>query len=237
MLQECMEQAGIDRQQRDYKPWLIKVLVYEMLLGNRKITGGGAGPRLVKENKQKLAEALASMLQKHGASCALELLPESERQSIALPKYARVNTFRSSVDEVAQTLAAAGWQETDYETFLQTIDAEAKRSAASGRASAAPREHAETVRAFARDRHLDDVLLFPPGAVLKHDDPLLTSCRLRLQDKARFGLFAFRLLFRCAGLRLLSAPSPALSAECGPHAHLDARDAMRLPNASVAGGY
>ncbi len=186
-----MEQAGIDKQQRDYKPWLIKVLVYELLLGNRKITGGGAGPRLVKENKQKLAEALASMLQRRGASCALELLPESERQSIALPKYARVNTFRSSVDEVAQTLAAAGWRETEYEIFLQTIDAEAQRSAASGRASAAPREHAETVRAFARDKHLDDVLLFPPGAVLKHDDPLLTSCRLRLQDKARF-----RLLFR-----------------------------------------
>ena len=40
-----MEAAGIDKQQSDYKPWLIKVLVYELLLGKKKITGGGAGPR------------------------------------------------------------------------------------------------------------------------------------------------------------------------------------------------
>jgi hypothetical protein len=194
LLQECMEHAGIDKKQLNYKPWLIIVLVYELLLGNRKITGGGAGPRLVKEHKQKLTEALASILQRHGASCAMELLPESERQSMALPKYARVNTFKSSVDEVVQTLAAAGWQETGYETFLQAIDADAKRfqrSVPNARLSATPRENAEKVptvptsRVFARDSHLDDVLLFPPGALLKHDDPLLTSCQLRLQDKAR----------------------------------------------------
>ena len=63
---------------------------------------------------EELTEALASILQRHGASCAMELLPESERQSMALPKYARVNTFKSSVDEVVQTLAAAGWQDTGY---------------------------------------------------------------------------------------------------------------------------
>ena len=42
VLQECMEAAGIDQQQHEFKPWLIKVLVYELLLGNKKITGGGA---------------------------------------------------------------------------------------------------------------------------------------------------------------------------------------------------
>jgi len=184
VLQECMEATGIDKQQDGFKPWLIKVLVYELLLGNRKITGGGAGPRLVKASKEKLADALAQLLKRRGAASALELLPESERESLSLPKYARVNTFKTSVNEVAATLAAAGWQEVSYEAFLEAIDAEAKRNAANGRTSATMQEKKQRQRTFARDKDLDDVLLFPPGVHLEHDDPLLAECHLRLQDKA-----------------------------------------------------
>jgi len=105
VLQECMEAAGIDKAQHEYKPWLIKVLVYELLLGNKKITGGGAGPRLVKGSKEKLADALVKILERQGVASAVGLLPESERDSLSLPKYARVNTFKTSVAKVCLFLS------------------------------------------------------------------------------------------------------------------------------------
>ena len=185
VLQECMEAAGIDQQQHEFKPWLIKVLVYELLLGNKKITGGGAGPRLVKGSKDRLMAALASILKRQGASSAFGLLPESERarmaESLSLPKYARVNTFKTSVEEVRATLAAAGWEECSYPAFLQAMDAEVQDQTANGD-PVARRKH--RLRIFALDKDLDDVLLLPPGPQLAHDDPLLLSCSLRLQDKA-----------------------------------------------------
>jgi putative methyltransferase len=177
-----MEAAGIDKQQHAYKPWLIKVLVYELLLGKKKITGGGAGPRLVKACKEKLTEALDKILQRQGVTSVIGLLPASQRESFALPKYARVNTFKTSVDKVRASLTESGWREEPHEDFLRAIDAEAQHAGANGHAGA--RDKHQYQRIFALDKDLHDVIMLPPGAQLAHDDPLLVSCQLRLQDKA-----------------------------------------------------
>jgi hypothetical protein len=231
-----MEAAGVDKEQHEYKPWLIKVLVYELLLGNKKITGGGAGPRLVKASKQKLSDALAKILEKKGVKSVAGLLPDSDRASLLLPKYARVNTLKTSVEKVAAALKAEGWQETSFETLLHAIDEASQRSTetqatgntwatekeknargevgkvddgivrpdretvlaarkerremikkrkqeergrATGRAATGPKDAKDKLRIFARDKDLHDVLLFPPGAHLEHDDALIASCQVQ----------------------------------------------------------
>jgi hypothetical protein len=235
-----MEAAGVDKEQHEYKPWLIKVLVYELLLGNKKITGGGAGPRLVKASKEKLSDALAKILEKKGVKSVAGLLPDSDRESLLLPKYARVNTLKTSVEKVAAALKAEGWQETSFENLLHAIDEASQRSTerqatgntwatkkeenacaevgivddgivrpdretvlaarkerremmkkrkqeergrANGRAATGSKDGSkdakDKLRIFARDKDLHDVLLFPPGAHLEHDDALIASCQVQ----------------------------------------------------------
>ena len=167
VLQECFEMVGIAEKEQDYGPWLLKVLAYEQLLGSKKIKGGGAGPRLIKEHKAELSEALASIAQKRGVQAGKELLSDEVRNRDAQPRYVRVNTLKISVDAAVASFCNEGWAQLAPDAFVMEF----------------LEQRGDKRRAFAIDRHLFDVLVFPAGTDL-HDHHMVASGELRLQDKA-----------------------------------------------------
>lgn len=144
---------------------MVKVLLYELLIGKGKIQGGGAVSRFVKENAAAVREALEKQMAKEGAKAPSDLLPVAHREVI-MPRYARVNTLKISVADAVSQLKHGGYQLSDYATV-----------------SAARCERRSDASIFALDNTLEDVILFPHGTDL-HQHPMVVSSELRLQDKA-----------------------------------------------------
>ena len=167
ILQECFEAVGIAEKEQEYGPFLLRILAYELLLGAKKIKGGGAGPRLIKEYKTQLSEALAAIAEKRGVVIGKELLPEETRNADARPRYVRVNTLKLSVEDAVAAFRAEGWEQVAPLAFVEEFLV----------------KRGEKRRAFALDKDLFDVLVFPARTDL-HDNALIVSGDLWMQDKA-----------------------------------------------------
>ena len=159
--------AGIAKRQADFQPWLLKVFAYEILIAKRKIKGGGAAARVIKDNEEALRSAFHAVMRKENAATPHELLPESEREYLRIPRYARVNTIKIAVDDAVQMLVEDGLELVSFDRIVNF------GSAVPGRCE----------KIFARDSTLHDVILFPHNTDL-HDHPMVLDSRLRLQDKA-----------------------------------------------------
>jgi putative methyltransferase len=162
-IQWCLTKAKIADEQNNFQDWLIKVLFYEVLFGLGKIQGGGTASRFVKENLEKVKDALTKLMVSKGAKTPQEVVPASERP-VQMPRYVRVNTLKISVPDAIAKLQEGGYVLLEIPEVV----------AAQGN---------QRKKCFARDNTLQDVLMFPPGIDL-HDHPMVITSELRLQDKA-----------------------------------------------------
>jgi hypothetical protein len=93
---------------------MLLVLLYEALLGSRRVRGVSELVGFIKEHKATLQQTLAS-LRKRGSAVGYA-------DKIRLPRYARVNTLRSNLSTVLDHFRAQGWTVADSTSAEQLAD-------------------------------------------------------------------------------------------------------------------
>ncbi|XP_001605827.2 probable 28S rRNA (cytosine-C(5))-methyltransferase [Nasonia vitripennis] len=159
-LQSIIDQTEILIENPRFDPWLARVLITELLWG-KKVLKSEAKPILTVLNyKEKLQQALVQNPDAAVDPC--------DKKKVKLPRYVRVNTLLTSIDEALSAFAEDGWRLLprcySYTSHLKTISNMGYDN-------------------FIQDFHIPEVLIFPPGTKF-HDHPGYLSGKLLLQDKA-----------------------------------------------------
>lgn len=153
-------------------------------MGKQSIQGGGQLKKLVMKHQNALRARLARLKISAGARSNEELLPKELRPPPRIPRYARVNTLRASLEDVKTALEADGF------AFVAPGSQPPDRERKTG------------PKPVFCDPHVPNVLVFEAGTVL-FDHALVRGGQLILQDKA--SCFSAAVLDPSRGWRLLDA--------------------------------
>jgi putative methyltransferase len=134
------------------------VVLYEALLGSRRVRGTSRVVDLVKKHKALLQQQLASH-----RKCGKAV---SHKEKIKLPRYVRVNTIKVSVDDAIKHFEMRGWKL-----------AGAKSGAVEQNLLNPPKG------VMVLDKQVPNLLVFPAGISL-HNDSLVDSGGVILQDRS-----------------------------------------------------
>lgn len=163
VLEEIIEATKLLKQTK-LRIYLAKVLVYDLLMG-QGLKCGGSWKAVMMKHRSRLQAALARMKVKQRVSKNEDLLPTSPLQVAGeqLPRYVRVNTLKTSVEDAVDYLKRDGFSYLGQASKLEDLTL-AKRN-------------------FVRDMHLPELLVFPPKTDF-HDHFLYKAGHIILQDKA-----------------------------------------------------
>ncbi|KAI8520750.1 putative 28S rRNA (cytosine-C(5))-methyltransferase [Branchiostoma belcheri] len=128
---------------------------------------GGKYREAMNRNKTALHAALVRLKVRSKVSKNEDLLPDTIKSQVSLPRYVRVNTLKVTVEDAIERLKQAGFsvvEKPSVENFSHTI-----RNLESGQ--------------FVQDPHIPALLVFPLGTGF-HDNQLYKSGEIILQDKA-----------------------------------------------------
>ncbi|EKX41496.1 hypothetical protein GUITHDRAFT_112468 [Guillardia theta CCMP2712] len=164
LIDECMKTTGLASEENRFKPFLLKVLVYEILLGKKKIQGGGEASRLVKGHREGLVKALGRQLEKRGIKSVDDLSRESAHRPSHNLKYLRVNVLRTTMAEVVEGLLADSWEQLSHQEFMQTLSMNKSK-------------------VFCLDPDFDDLLMLRSTSDF-HKSQLVGDHFVRIQEKA-----------------------------------------------------
>ncbi|KAK6473442.1 putative 28S rRNA (cytosine-C(5))-methyltransferase [Huso huso] len=163
ILEEIITSTGLLKQNK-LRMNVAKVLVYDLLIG-RGVKCGGSWKALIMKHRARLQAALARLKIKRKVSRNEDLLPKaSQAQGKQPPRYARVNTLKTSQEDVIDYLKREGY------TYL-------------GRASSLEELQQLSGKRFYCDLHLPGLLVFPAKTDL-HAHFLYQAGHVILQDKA-----------------------------------------------------
>lgn len=163
ILGEIIESTKLLKQTK-LRMHLAKVLVYDLLIG-QGVKCGGSWKTMMMKHRPRLQAALARMKVKQKVSRNEDLLPVSEQQLAMdqLPRYVRVNTLKTTMEDVVDYLKREGLSYVGQASRLDDLTLKEK--------------------AFARDMHLPELLVFSPKVDF-HDHFLYKAGHIILQDKA-----------------------------------------------------
>nr|KAF6490435.1 NOP2/Sun RNA methyltransferase 5 [Molossus molossus] len=166
VLDSVIASAGLLRAEKQLRPHLAKVLVYELLLGRGFRGGGGRWKPLLDRHKARLKAELARLKVRRGVSRNEDLLEVGSGPSPAsqVPRFVRVNTLKTCCDDAVDYFKRQGFS---YQ----------------GRASSLEDLRALKGKCFILDPLLPELLVFPAQTDL-HEHPLYQAGHLILQDKA-----------------------------------------------------
>ncbi|KAJ8414505.1 hypothetical protein AAFF_G00037070 [Aldrovandia affinis] len=144
---------------------LAKLLVYDLLIG-QGLKCGGSWKTMMMKHRSRLQAALARIKVKKKVSRNQDLLSESSQQiaGAQLPRYVRVNTLKTTLEDVIDYLKREGFS---YH----------------GRAGRMEDLHNFSGKTFVSDLHIPDLLVFPPKKDF-HTHFLYQAGHIILQDKA-----------------------------------------------------
>ncbi|XP_035391743.1 probable 28S rRNA (cytosine-C(5))-methyltransferase [Electrophorus electricus] len=164
VLQEIIETTQLLKETK-LRINLAKVLVYDLLIG-RGLKCGGAWKAMLLKHRSRLHAALARMKVKHKVSRHQDLLPPSVQHTsgVGVPRYVRVNTLKTTVEDVIDYLKRAGYSYQGTATCLEDL------CHLSG-------------KMFVGDLHLRELLVFSAKMDF-HDHYLYKAGHIILQDKA-----------------------------------------------------
>ncbi|XP_061460613.1 28S rRNA (cytosine-C(5))-methyltransferase isoform X3 [Rhineura floridana] len=165
VLDSLLDAAGLLRAEKKLQPQLAKVLVYDLLFG-KGLRGGGRGKALVLKHRARLQAELARLKVQKKVSRNEDLLPPAggAGQAPHVPRYVRVNSLKTCVDDVVDFFKRYGY------AFLGKAASMEDVSSLSG-------------KKFLLDPHLPELLIFPPQTDL-HENQLYVAGHIILQDKA-----------------------------------------------------
>ncbi|XP_045913587.1 probable 28S rRNA (cytosine-C(5))-methyltransferase [Micropterus dolomieu] len=143
---------------------LAKVLVHDLLMGQGLKCGGSWKVTMMK-HRPRLQAALARMKVKRKVSKNEDLLPASIQQlvGVQLPRYVRVNTLKTTVEDAVDYLKRDGFSFLGQASGLDDLTLKGRH--------------------FVRDMHLPELLVFSPKTDF-HDHFLYKAGHIILQDKA-----------------------------------------------------
>ncbi|NXU81908.1 NSUN5 methyltransferase, partial [Oreotrochilus melanogaster] len=145
-------------------PQLAKVLVYDLLFG-KGLKCGGRWKALARRHRARLEAELARLKVQQKVSRNEDLLaPAASPTASQLPRYVRVNTLKTCVEDVIDFFKRQGYSYQGKADSLEELRAISKKK-------------------FASDLHLPELLVFPSQTDF-HDNLLYTSGHIILQDKA-----------------------------------------------------
>lgn len=144
---------------------LAKVLVYDLLIGHG-VKCGGAWKTVMLKHRSRLQAALARIKIKRKVSRNQDLLPSSfqQTQDDVIPRYVRVNTLKTNLDDVIDYLKREGFSYQGTLSRLEDLDRLSGKT-------------------FLCDLHLQDILVFSAKTDF-HDHFLYKAGHIILQDKA-----------------------------------------------------
>ncbi|NXV69220.1 NSUN5 methyltransferase, partial [Molothrus ater] len=166
VLEKLLDGAALLETEKKLPPQLAKVLVYDLLFG-KGLKCGGRWKALARRHRARLEAELARMKVRHKVSRNEDLLAPEKAVSTAasqVPRYVRVNTLKTCVDDVIEFFKRQGY------AYL-------------GKAASVEELRALSGKKFMLDLHLPELLVFPSQTDL-HDNLLYTSGHIILQDKA-----------------------------------------------------
>lgn len=163
ILEEIIESTKLVKQTKLKMP-LAKVLVYDLLMG-QGLKCGGSWKAVIMKHRARLQSVLARMKVKQKVSKNEDLLPKNLKQLEAgqLPRYVRVNTVKTTVDDVVDYLKRDGLSYLGQASRIGDLTLKEKE--------------------FLRDMHLPELLVFSPKTDF-HDHFLYKAGHIILQDKA-----------------------------------------------------
>ncbi|XP_024915430.1 28S rRNA (cytosine-C(5))-methyltransferase isoform X3 [Cynoglossus semilaevis] len=163
VLEEIIESTKLLKQTKLKMP-LAKVLVYDMLIG-QGLKCGGTWKVMLMKHRSRLQAALARMKVKQKVHRNEDLLPVSVQQSARdrLPRYVRVNTLKTSVNDAVDYLKRDGFCYQGQASRLEDLTLREKD--------------------FVKDLYLPELLVFSPKMDF-HDHFLYKAGHIILQDKA-----------------------------------------------------
>ncbi|KAG9348351.1 hypothetical protein JZ751_002086 [Albula glossodonta] len=144
---------------------LAKVLVYDLLIG-QGLKCGGSWKTMMMKHRSRLQAELARMKVKKKVSRNVDLLSSSSQQieGNQLPRYVRVNTLKTTVEDVIDYLKREGFLYQGQASRLEDLNNLSGKT-------------------FVSDLHLPDLLVFPPKMDF-HTHFLYEAGHIILQDKA-----------------------------------------------------
>jgi 25S rRNA (cytosine2278-C5)-methyltransferase len=153
-----------------YRPNFLYVMLYDLIFG-RGIEGGGKMKRELKKHEENIRNALIKIMKEKGVTKYAELLPDSIRNVVKMPRYARVNTLKG----------------TNSTNVINSFQKELKEQQESSRSSSNKNNNfnksSKEIAVPTIDEHVPHLILFPPGHDL-HDHPMVENGSIILQDKA-----------------------------------------------------
>ncbi|XP_014815242.1 PREDICTED: probable 28S rRNA (cytosine-C(5))-methyltransferase isoform X2 [Calidris pugnax] len=185
VLEKVLAGAALLQAEKKLPPQLAKVLVYDLLFG-KGLKCGGRWKALARRHQTRLEAELARLKVQQKVSCNEDLLAPVQAASPGasqVPRYVRVNTLKTCVDDVIDFFKRQGY------SYL-------------GKAAGVEELRALSGKKFLSDLHLPELLVFPPQTDF-HNNLLYTSGHIILQDKASC-LPAF-LLSPAAGSHIIDA--------------------------------
>nr|XP_046252312.1 probable 28S rRNA (cytosine-C(5))-methyltransferase [Scatophagus argus] len=163
ILEEIIESTKLLKHTK-LKMHLAKVLVYDLVLG-QGLKCGGSWKSMLMKHRPRLQAVLARIKVKHKVSKNEELLPTSVQRLVGnqLPRYVRVNTLKTTVEDVVDYFKRGGLSYLGQASRLDDLTLKEKE--------------------FVRDIHLPELLVFSPKTDF-HDHFLYKAGHIILQDKA-----------------------------------------------------
>ncbi|NXN48847.1 NSUN5 methyltransferase, partial [Rynchops niger] len=166
VLEKLLAGAALLQAEKKLPPQLAKVLVYDLLFG-KGLKCGGRWKALARRHRARLEAELARLKVQQKVSRNEDLLAPVQAASPGasqVPRYVRVNTLKTCVDDVIDFFKRQGY------SYL-------------GKAASVEELRALSGKKFCLDLHLPELLVFPPQTDF-HDNLLYTSGHMILQDKA-----------------------------------------------------
>ncbi|XP_029012317.1 probable 28S rRNA (cytosine-C(5))-methyltransferase [Betta splendens] len=163
ILQEVIEATKLLKQTK-LQMHLAKVLVYDLLMG-QGLKCGGSWKAMMLKHRSRLQAELARMKVRQKVSRNEDLLPAGAQRASGdqLPRYVRVNTLKTTVDDAVDYLKRDGFSYLGQATRVDDVNLKRKD--------------------FVRDLHLPEVLAFSPRTDF-HEHFLYKAGHIILQDKA-----------------------------------------------------
>ncbi|XP_072035849.1 28S rRNA (cytosine-C(5))-methyltransferase-like [Amphiura filiformis] len=180
ILEQVMAVAGLLQQEKWLKGPVAMSMTYDLLLG-KGLRCRGKFKRAMKRNTPSLEAALADMKKQAKVASVDDLLPKQIRDKVAMPRYVRVNTLKTTAEEAEDTFKADG-----YECVLSRQEAdELMQDSDPTINSTQGIHHIKSLqpKQFMADMDLSEVFVFAPGTDL-HDHNLFKKKQVLLQDKA-----------------------------------------------------
>ncbi|XP_034552000.1 probable 28S rRNA (cytosine-C(5))-methyltransferase [Notolabrus celidotus] len=163
ILEEIIETTKLLKQTK-LRIYLAKVLVYDLIIG-QGLKCGGSWKTTMMKHRPRLQAALARMKIKQKVSKNEGLLPSCPVRlaSEQLPRYVRVNTLKTTIEDAVDYLKRDGFIYLGQAARLDNLTLKE--------------------REFVKDMHLSELLVFSPKTDF-HDHFLYKAGHIILQDKA-----------------------------------------------------